>query len=55
MNLSLLFGRLIQELNDLLAAHGAEYLNLDKQAQRVYILEHLSAENKATSKHSQKV
>ena len=41
-------GRLIQELNDLLAAHGAEYLNLDKQAQRVYILEHLSAENKAT-------
>ena len=41
-------GRLIQELNDLLAAHGAEYLNLDQQAQRVYILEHLSAENKAT-------
>ena len=41
-------GRLIQELNDLLAVHGAEYLNLDKQAQRVYILEHLSAENKAT-------
>ena len=41
-------GRLIQELNDLLPAHGAEYLNLDKQAQRVYILEHLSAENKAT-------
>lgn len=41
-------GRLIQELNDLLATHGAEYLNLDKQAQRVYILEHLSAENKAT-------
>ena len=41
-------GRLIQELNDLLAAHGAEYLNLDKQAQRVYILDHLSAENKAT-------
>ena len=41
-------GRLILELNDLLAAHGAEYLNLDKQAQRVYILEHLSAENKAT-------
>ena len=41
-------GRLIQELNDLLAAHGAEYLNLDKDAQRKYILEHLSAENKAT-------
>ena len=41
-------GRLIQELNDLLAAHGAEYLNLDKAAQREYILAHLSAENKAT-------
>ena len=41
-------GRLIQELNDLLAAHGAEYLNLDKAAQREYILTHLSAENKAT-------
>ena len=41
-------GRLIQEVNDLLAAHGADYLNLDKDAQRKYILEHLSAENKAT-------
>ena len=41
-------GRLIQELNDLLAAHGADYLNLDKDAQRKYILEHLAAENKAT-------
>ena len=41
-------GRLIQELNDLLAAHGSDYLNLDKDAQRKYILEHLSAENKAT-------
>lgn len=41
-------GRLIQELNDLLAAHGAEYLNLDKAAQREYILNHLSAENKNT-------
>lgn len=41
-------GRLIQELNDLLAAHGADYLNLDKDAQRKYILEHLSAENKGT-------
>ena len=41
-------GRLIQELNDLLATHGAEYLNLDKAAQREYILAHLSAENKAT-------
>ena len=41
-------GRLIQELNDLLAAHGADYMNLDKDAQRKYIIEHLSAENKAT-------
>ena len=41
-------GRLIQELNDLLAAHGADYMNLDKDAQRKYLLEHLSAENKAT-------
>ena len=41
-------GRLIQELNDLLAAHGADYLNLDKAAQREYILAHLSEENKAT-------
>ena len=41
-------GRLIQELNDLLAAHGADYMSLDKDAQRKYILEHLSAENKAT-------
>ncbi len=41
-------GRLIQELNDLLAAHGADYLNLDKAAQREYILAHLSAENKST-------
>ena len=40
--------RLIQELNDLLAAHGADYMNLDKDAQRKYILEHLSTENKAT-------
>ncbi|MDM3825395.1 hypothetical protein O9582_19805, partial [Proteus mirabilis] len=30
-------GRLIQELNDLLAAHGADYMNLDKDAQRKYI------------------
>ena len=41
-------GRLIQELNDLLAAHGADYKDLDKQAQRAYILSHLSAENAAT-------
>ncbi len=41
-------GRLIQELNDLLAAHGADYKDLDKQAQREYILAHLSKENAAT-------
>ena len=41
-------GRLIQELNDLLAAHGADYKDLDKDVQREYIMAHLSAENKAT-------
>ena len=41
-------GRLIQELNDLLAAHGNDYKDLDKQAQREYILAHLSAENRST-------
>ncbi len=41
-------GRLIQELNDLLAAHGSEYKDLDEEAQRAYILAHLSAENAAT-------
>ena len=41
-------GRLIHELNDLLAAHGADYKDLDKDAQRAYIMSHLSAENKAT-------
>lgn len=41
-------GRLIQELNDLLAAHGADYKDLDKQAQRDYILSHLCEANKAT-------
>jgi pyrophosphate--fructose-6-phosphate 1-phosphotransferase len=41
-------GRLIQELNDLLAAHGADYKDLDKDAQRKYILEHLSKENAET-------
>ena len=41
-------GRLIQELNDLLAAHGADYRDLDKEAQREYILAHLSEANKAT-------
>jgi len=41
-------GRLIDELNDLLAAHGADYKDLDKEAQRQYIIEHLSDANKAT-------
>ena len=41
-------GRLIQELNDLLAAHGAEYKDLDADAQREYIIAHLSKENAAT-------
>lgn len=41
-------GRLIQELNDLLAAHGNDYKDLDKDAQREYILSHLSEANKAT-------
>jgi len=41
-------GRLIDELNDLLAAHGADYKDLDKAAQRAYILAHLSEENAAT-------
>lgn len=41
-------GRLIDELNDLLAAHGSDYKDLDKDAQRSYIISHLSAENAAT-------
>lgn len=41
-------GRLIDELNDLLAAHGADYKDLDKDAQRKYIIEHLTKENAAT-------
>ena len=41
-------GRLIQELNDLMAAHGADYKDLDKDAQRKYIIAHLSKENAAT-------
>lgn len=41
-------GRLIQELNDLLAAHGKDYKDLDKDAQREYIIAHLSAANKET-------
>ncbi len=41
-------GRLIAELNDLLAAHGADYKDLDKDAQREYILAHLSEANRST-------
>ena len=41
-------GRLIAELNDLLAAHGSDYKDLDKDAQRNYILAHLSKENAET-------
>lgn len=41
-------GRLIGELNDLLAAHGADYKDLNKDAQRKYILEHLSEANRST-------
>ncbi len=41
-------GRLIDELNDLLAAHGADYKDLEPEAQREYILAHLSKENAAT-------
>ena len=41
-------GKLIAELNDLLAAHGADYKDLDKDAQRNYILAHLTKENAAT-------
>ena len=41
-------GKLIDELNDLLAAHGAEYKDLDKDAQREYIMSHLNKENAAT-------
>lgn len=41
-------GRLIGELNDLLAAHGADYKDLDKDAQRKYISEHLSEANRST-------
>lgn len=41
-------GRLIAELNDLLAAHGADYKDLDRDAQREYILTHLSEANRST-------
>ncbi len=41
-------GKLIEELNDLLAAHGDDYKDLDAEEQRKYILEHLSEDNKQT-------
>jgi len=41
-------GRLIQELNDLLASHGADYKDLEPASQREYILTHLSAGNRST-------
>lgn len=41
-------GRLIDELNDLLAAHGAEYKNLEPDEQKKYIVAHLSKENAET-------
>uniref|UniRef100_UPI00402772EC diphosphate--fructose-6-phosphate 1-phosphotransferase n=1 Tax=Prevotella sp. TaxID=59823 RepID=UPI00402772EC len=43
-------GRLIDELNDLLAAHGEDYKNLEADEQKKYILAHLSAENAETFK-----
>ena len=43
-------GRLIDELNDLLAAHGEEYKNLEANEQKKYILAHLSADNAETFK-----
>ena len=43
-------GRLIDELNDLLAAHGEEYKNLEANALKKYILAQLSAENAETFK-----
>ena len=41
-------GRLIEELNDLLAAHGADYKDMEKEVQRQYIMAHLSKENAET-------
>lgn len=41
-------GRLIDELNDLLAFHGDEYKYLSTGEQREYILNHLSHKNKTT-------
>ena len=41
-------GKLIEELNDLLANHGSEYMGLDDEAQRAYVLANLSDEKKQT-------
>ncbi len=41
-------GRLIDELNDLLAEHGNDYKDLEPEAQREYILAHLTKENAKT-------
>lgn len=41
-------GKLIEELNDLLASHGNDYKELDPVAQREYIMAHLSEDNKQT-------
>ena len=41
-------GKLIEELNDLLANHGSEYMGLDDDAQRAYVLAPLRDENKPT-------
>ncbi len=41
-------GKLIEELNDLLATHGNEYKDLSQEDQRNYILAHLSDANKQT-------
>ena len=40
--------RIIWELKDILAKHGNDYKDLDIEAQRAYIIDHLSEENKAT-------
>ena len=41
-------GRLIDELNDLLAMHGDEYKDLSPKEQKKYIVEHLSEDNLKT-------
>lgn len=41
-------GRLIDELNDLLAVHGDEYKDLSPKEQKKYIIEHLSKDNLKT-------